>query len=149
MDNQELYKEIDLIQNCINRMAKNSFMVKGWALTIFAGVITISKMEVLNNLWLLICTVLVPYLAFWMLDAFFLHTERKYRKMYAWVIQERKRGNTEYQYDLNPERFKRTVGCMSCSFFSKTLLLFYGVPTVVIILLIIRLICLSCCLSLA
>lgn len=146
MDKQELYKEIDLIQSCINRMAKNSFMVKGWALTIFAGVITISKMEVINNLWLLICTILVPYLAFWMLDAFFLHTERKYRKMYAWVIQERKNGNTEYQYDLNPARFNAEVGCMSNSFFSKTLLLFYGIPTIVIILLVARLICHSFCL---
>lgn len=141
MDNQELYKEIDLIQGCINRMAKNSFMVKGWALTIFAGVIAISKTEVINNLLLLICTVLVPYLAFWLLDAFFLHTERKYRKMYAWVLQERKRDNTDYQYDLNPARFNDEVGCMAHSFFSKTLLLFYGIPTVVIIVLIIRLFC--------
>lgn len=140
MDNQELYKEIDLIQSCINRMAKNSFMIKGWALTIFAGVITFSKMEAINNLWMLICTILVPYVAFWLLDAFFLHTERKYCKMYAWVIQERKRGNTEYQYDLNPERFKEDVGCMLCSFFSKTLLLFYGIPTIVIIALIVHLI---------
>lgn len=141
MDNQELYKEIDLIQGCINRMAKNSFMVKGWALTVFAGVIAISKTEVINNLLLLICTVLVPYLAFWLLDAFFLHTERKYRKMYAWILQERKRDNTEYQYDLNPARFNDEVGCMAHSFFSKTLLLFYGIPTVVIIVLIIRLFC--------
>lgn len=140
MDNQELYKEIDLIQSCINRMSKNSFMIKGWTLTIFAGVIAISNGDVINNLWLLICTVLVPYFAFWSLDAFFLHTERKYRKMYAWIIQERKKGNTEYQYDLDPSRFNETVGCMSHSFMSKTLLLFYGVPTIVIFLLIIRLI---------
>lgn len=147
MDNQELYKEIDLIQGCINRMAKNSFMVKGWALTIFAGVIAISKTEVINNLWLLVCTILIPYTAFWLLDAFFLHTERKYCKMYTWILQERKKGNTEYQYDLNPTRFNKDVGCMSHSFFSKTLLLFYGIPVIVIILLIIRLICQSSCLS--
>ena len=140
MDNQELYKEIDLIQGCINRMSKNSFMVKGWALTIFMGVITISKMEVINNFWLLACTVLAPYLSFWMLDAFFLHQERKYRRMYAWVIQERKKGNMEHQYNLNPKRFNADVGCWLQSFLSKTLLLFYGIPTVVIVALIARLI---------
>lgn len=139
MDNQELYKEIDLIQGCINRMAKNSFMVKGWALTIFAGVFAVSKTEIINNLLLLICSVLVPYLAFWSLDTFFLYTERRYRKMYAWVLQERKKGNTEFQYDLDPERFNKEGGSMVQSFFSKTLLLFYGVPTLVIILLVIRL----------
>ena len=35
--NEELFKEIDLIQSCIERMARNSFYVKGWALTIFTG----------------------------------------------------------------------------------------------------------------
>ena len=30
MDNDEkLHKELDLIQNCITRMANNSFMIKG------------------------------------------------------------------------------------------------------------------------
>ena len=90
---------------------------------------------------LLICTVLIPFLTFWLLDAFFLHTERKYRKMYAWILQERKKGNNEYQYDLNPARFNEEIGCMAHSFFSKTLLLFYGIPTIVIVFLIIRLIC--------
>lgn len=33
VSNEELFKEIDLIQNCIERMAKNSFMIKGWSLT--------------------------------------------------------------------------------------------------------------------
>ena len=37
MGNEELFKEIDLIQGCINRMANNSFLIKGWALSVFAG----------------------------------------------------------------------------------------------------------------
>ena len=52
-----------------------------------------------------------------------------------------KKGNNEYQYDLNPARFNEEIGCMAHSFFSKTLLLFYGIPTIVIVFLIIRLIC--------
>lgn len=28
------FKEIDLIQGVINRMARNSFMIKGWSLTV-------------------------------------------------------------------------------------------------------------------
>lgn len=138
MDIQELHKEIDLIQGCIDRMAKNSFMIKGWALTIFAGVIAIGKTEIFNDTLLLICALLIPFLAFWILDAVFLHTERKYRKMYAWVLQERKKGNTEYQYDLDSSRFKKEAGRGICAFFSKTLALFYGIPTAVLVLLIIR-----------
>ena len=36
-----LEKEIDLIQACINRMAQNSFMVKGWAITLIAVVLAL------------------------------------------------------------------------------------------------------------
>jgi hypothetical protein len=36
-----LYKEIDLIQACISRMAQNSFMVKGWLITLIAVVLAL------------------------------------------------------------------------------------------------------------
>lgn len=38
-----LHKEIDLIQECIKRMASNSFMLKGWTITIFAIVLAIKS----------------------------------------------------------------------------------------------------------
>ena len=68
MGNEELFKEIDLIQGCIKRMASNSFLVKGWALSAFAGVTAITKGENLNDIALLICTTLVPFVCFWILD---------------------------------------------------------------------------------
>lgn len=146
MDKDELFKEIDLIQACIERMSKNSFMLKGWALTIFAGVCAFLKMEVLNNTWLLLSTVAIPFFCFWLLDAYFVQTERKYRKLYEWVIRERKAGNEELQYDLNPQRFKKDVGCLCQTMFSKTLVFFYGIPMVVVLLyLIIPLINCLCC----
>lgn len=36
-----LEKEIDLIQACINRMAKNSFVVKGWAITLASVILAL------------------------------------------------------------------------------------------------------------
>ena len=36
-----LYKEIDLIQSCINRMAQNSFVVKGWLIALVAVVLAL------------------------------------------------------------------------------------------------------------
>lgn len=139
IDSQELFKEIDLIQGCINRMAHNCFVIKGWALTLFAGVVAVSKAAVINDFWLLVCTVLVPFWVFWLLDAFFLQTERKYRKMYAWVLKERASGNSAYQYDLDPARFADQVGSLFCTMFSRTLTLFYCIPTLMIFALIIRL----------
>ena len=104
MDNNNLHKEIDLIQNCINRMARNSFMLKGWAISLLAVVLALTA-DRLNPLFLF-CSVFIPLLCFWYLDAFFLRTEKMYRKMYEWVLKERKEGRMDFQYDLEPSRFK-------------------------------------------
>ena len=36
-----LEKEIDLIQSCINRMAQNSFVVKGWLITLVTVILAL------------------------------------------------------------------------------------------------------------
>lgn len=138
-ESEQLYKEIDLIQDCIKRMAKNSFMIKGWTLTVFAGIIAIATENLLNNVWLLICCVLVPILSFWFLDAFYLQIEKKYRKMYEWVLEERKLGNMEHQFDLNPAKFDKSVKSIVCTFFSITLVVFYCIPLIATLVLIIQL----------
>lgn len=126
MEKDELFKEIDLIQNCINRMAKNSFMLKGWALTIFAGVTAFTKGENFSNPVTLVCTTIIPFVCFWILDTFFLRTEKKYRKMYEDMLIKRKDNNTEGQYELNPQKIK--VDCFLKVMFSITLVVFYGIP---------------------
>ena len=127
MENEELFKEIDLIQSCINRMAQNSFMLKGWALTIFAGVTVFTKGDNFTNCIMMLCSTLLPFICFWILDAFFIKTERKFRKLYTKVLNERKQGITEKQYELDINGIKeRNIVCIM---FSTTLLVFYGIPT--------------------
>ena len=139
MDKDELFKEIDLIQGCISRMARNSFLIKGWAITLFAAAIAFysskGSLSSDNRGLLLWCTIIVPLVLFWALDAYFLRTERKYRCMYKWVLRERAEDSTAYQYDLDPTRFDKEVGCCLRTFFSPTLLLFYGLPLLAIIIL--------------
>lgn len=132
VDKVNLHKEIDLIQACITRMANNSFLIKGWAISIIAVVLALSDKNTSAPFLALI--VLIPLLSFWYLDSFFLHTERMYREMYAWVINERSDGSKSKMYDLNPHRFKdlkdkngRAVTRMTVMF-SETLLAFYGIP---------------------
>jgi hypothetical protein len=135
MDNNNLHKEIDLIQNCIDRMAKNSFMLKGWAISLLAVVLALTA-DRLNPLFLF-CSVFIPLLCFWYLDAFFLRTEKMYRKMYEWVLKERKEGKMDFQYDLEPSRFKNQVETHCRVMFSKTLRVFYGIPSLVVLIVII------------
>ena len=136
MSNEELFKEIDLIQGCINRMANNSFLIKGWALGVFAGVTAFTKGENLNNIVLLLCTTVVPFICFWVLDAYFLQIERKYRAMYTEKLTKRKNNDSDELFDLNPNKYK--VGSILRIMFSQTLTIFYGIPflTSVIVLII-------------
>lgn len=94
-----LEKEIDLIQACINRMAQNSFIIKGWTITLITVILALLPEKI--DIRLLCAIVIVATVCFWYLDAFFLRTERLYRWKYEWVIANRPKSE-EYCYDLNP-----------------------------------------------
>jgi len=123
MDTEKiLYKEIELIEACISRMAHNSFLLKGWVLSLFAILLTVSiKLEYGCKIGLVIAFTVV---CFWYLDAFFLRVERKYRKLYDWVITNRLQGNMENVYSLDTKRFEASTS-IAAAMFSRTLLAFY------------------------
>ena len=130
MNNENLHKEIDLIQNCIRRMSQNSFIVKGWMLSLVTIILTLGITSQANENILSII-ILIPIISFWYLDGFFLQTERKYRKMYQWTIKNRNKTD-EFLYDLNPKRFDNQVSSIFKMMFSKTILPLY-LSTIVII----------------
>lgn len=128
MDKEILHKEIDLIQSVINRMANNSFLLKGWLISIIAVVLALSKYSIVSkNDYAIFIVMLLPTLTFWYLDAFFLHKERCYRKLYDWVIENREKSK-EFLYNLNYRRFEIEVHSVFRIMFSTTLLAFYGLP---------------------
>ncbi len=100
MDNEKiLEKEIDLIQNCITRMGQNSFSVKGWLIGLIIAIIALLPENVdTKTICLMISGMTI---IFWILDAFYLKTEKLYRWKYDWVIVNRK-NSTDFYYDLNP-----------------------------------------------
>lgn len=130
IETEVLHKEIDLIQACITRMAQNSFLIKGWAISIVAVVLALADKAI--NPVLLSVILVIPLISFWYLDAFFLRTERMYRQMYAWVLAKRKDGEVDLLYDLNPNRFKETVDSRFRIMWSETLRCFYGVPVLIV-----------------
>ena len=95
-----LYKEIDLIQGCITQMAQNSFIVKGWVITLIAAFCAISSLS--TNTWKILFSFgALSIILFWYLDAFFLKTEKLYRYKYEWVIKNRL-SKDAHSFDLNP-----------------------------------------------
>jgi len=125
----EIHKEMDLIQGCITRMSNNSFWIKGGFISLLTIVLTMDNFNLTKENGFFI---IVAIFYLWYLDSFFLSVEKKYRKIYQWVIVEREKGNRDLLYDLNPKRFETTVPFCTV-FLSKTLLIFYGIPISVIV----------------
>lgn len=138
VDNEVLHKEIDLVQACINRMANNSFLLKGWLVSIIVVILALLP-EKINGVAIGILTTII-ILIFWYLDSIFLMLEKLYRKKYEWIIKERLEGNKLYLYDLNPYNknmwlsYDKKDTSILASMFSKTIVLFYIVPAIISIL---------------
>lgn len=119
------FREINLIQDVIKRMANNSFLIKGWAVTL----VVITMLLRGTNIQILIA--FIPVITFWILDAYYLRQERMYRKLYEWVINNRLNSN-ERMYDLDARRFENDVDSIPATMISITLLCFYG-PIILIL----------------
>ena len=75
----EKIKHLELIQNVISRMNSNSFQIKIWSIivvSILLAIYTATK----NNYFFLVG--IFPIVIFWLLDAYYLNQERKYRGLY-------------------------------------------------------------------
>lgn len=114
-----LFKEIDIIQDIIKRMAFDSFMIKGWAVTLVIVTLLLRGAEYQVYL------AFIPLIVFWFLDAYFLWQEKMYRKLYDWVIANRLK-TEDYLFDMNAYRFEKEVQSRYRIMFSITLGWFYG-----------------------
>jgi len=130
MDNKEnlkefMLKEVEIIQDIIKRMAHNSFLIKGWTITLVVGIL------LLKGKWYQILFAFFPLIVFWFLDAYFLWQERMYKKLYDWVIKNRLITD-EYLFNMDAYRFKNKVQSKVRIMFSLTLSWFYGTIAVLI-----------------
>ena len=110
-------KHLEFIQNAINRMASNSFIIKGWCITIATALIALLEKEDINKCY--IAFSFLPLLFFWFLDAYFIKVERQYRKLYDKV---RKEEDEKIDFSMDISSYKE---CYRKVFFSYTLFLFY------------------------
>lgn len=121
-----LNKEIDLIQGLIGRMGNNSFLLKGWCISLIAVLLALTKDTIVaTDLDYFNFVLVLPVIVFWYLDAFFLHKERCYRKLYDWTITNRMISD-DFLYDLNYKRFENDEKSIFKTMFSNTLFPLYG-----------------------
>lgn len=72
-------KHLEFIHNTINRMSTNSFIVKGWTITLISALFVLAQKDS-NTTYAILTYIAVPI--FWYLNAFFLLQERRYRTLY-------------------------------------------------------------------
>jgi|WetSurMetagenome_2_1015567.scaffolds.fasta_scaffold384957_2 hypothetical protein len=128
-----LHKEIDLIQGVITRMANNSFLLKGWIISLVAVLLALTNQTIVaNNLSYFNFILILPVVIFWYLDAFFLHKEKCFRRLYDWTIANR-RSSDEYLYNLDYTRFEKDEKKVwEIMFTNKTLFPFYGFIAIIL-----------------
>lgn len=127
MENKIRY--LEMIQNVITRMASNSFLLKGWTVTLVVGLLAFANIDDMNKKYIILA--LVPVFFFWVLDGFFIHQEWLYRKLFEHAVTLRE---MEVNFSMSTKQFKeRKVNWLN-AIFSKTLLIFY-LPVLIVIVL--------------
>lgn len=115
------HKHLDMIQSVIRRMAQNSFMIKGWSLTLVVAVFAFIK-DNINGF--IIPFIILPIILFGSLDAYYLMLERKYRQLYN-IVRVKKEEDIDYDMKA-PDGCKEDKTIYSHSLISKSILLYYG-----------------------
>ena len=122
-------KHLEFIQGVVNRLASDSFRIKGWSVVLVAALFVLLAREGKIDFMYI---GLVPVLFFWGLDGYFLWQERLFRALYDHV-----RGQVESAVDFSMDTsafrtgFSRTwLGAT----LSRTLAVFHGALAVAIML---------------
>lgn len=128
---EKIVEELNLIQIQIQRMAGNSFTIKGWYVTFMSAFIVYIFTK--KNFSLILLGI-IPILGCAIYDCYFLRLERLYIEKYDWVIENI--NSDELLFNLNPyekKMLKKDI-LWNHIFFSKSIMGFYFFPLIILIL---------------
>ena len=118
---QQKLKHLEFIQGVINRLATNSFQMKGWSVVLVAAILVLLARESrLEAAYI----ALAPILVFWALDGYFLWQERLYRALYDHV-RTLDEAPIDFSMNVTPFRTRYRNRWLGAAL-SRTLVFFYG-----------------------
>lgn len=130
VDKDAQIRHLEAIQGIINRMAQNSFSLKGWSVTLVSALFALAAAKSNPGFALLSY---IPACIFWILDGYFLCQEKLFRKLYDGVrLKEAIDPKDFFSMDTNP--FVSETPSWLCVTLSPTLRLFHGAILVAITL---------------
>lgn len=125
-ENEIVYGQyFTIIQNVINRMAQNSFLIKAWAVTLIAA-ITVLTFSIINIL--IFGVLLVITIIFWVLDSYYLKLEKLYRHLYNAKVEDYNNNQIRKSmklFDMDYEPFKKIEHKIPRIMVTKSEILFY------------------------
>jgi hypothetical protein len=113
-------KHLELIQNVVTRLAGNSFFMKGWSITLIAGLFALAAKDA-NQSYVAIA--ILPVVCFWGLDAYYLWQERLFRKLYD---EARKPETGVELFSMDTRPVAKCVSGWCCTLFRPVVLFFHG-----------------------
>ena len=130
---EENIRHLELIQTIISRMANNSFLLKGWTITLVAALFALAAKDARVSFAVL---ALIPGLSFWGLDAYYLRQERLYRALYDAVrVSIASGADYDQHFCLEPTNCADNVDNWFKTLLAPTVLAIHG--TVVLLVLVV------------
>lgn len=124
----------EFVQSVITRMNTNSFQLKGMMITITAAFLAIYA----SNPKLIFIILPVPITClFWLLDAYYLQLERKFRGIYKDICDLNKEGEvkkTTKLFEMNPKLYKGGDFSFWKVLLWSSLTVFYSVIIIILII---------------
>ena len=118
MENKRAH--LEMIQTVINRMASNSFLIKGWTITLVAALFALAQQQS-NQVFMYLAY--FPAIIFWFLDGYYLWQERLFRTLFD---KMRALPESEIDFSMNTRVVESQAGSIWKATFSQTLLVFHG-----------------------
>lgn len=128
MDNNKI-KHLEFIQSTITRMNQNSFQIKGWMITLVSALLALYASSE-KVAYILIA--IVPVIVFWLLDAYYLQQERRFRGVYndvAGLSPDDSRINVR-EFEMPIQKYQCEKYCYFNVLFSRTIFPLYGIVIV-------------------
>lgn len=120
-------KHLEMIQEIIKRMASNSFLLKGWSITLVAAIFALAAKDSNQKFFLI---TYIPLIIFWILDTYYLQQERKYRNLYD-KVRNLEEEEIDFSMKITDDLLSDKTSYTNC-FLSISECIFY-LPTVILV----------------
>jgi len=132
---EDLAKHLEIIQSIITRMATNSFLLKGWTVTLTAALFALAAKD--SNLRFVLVA-LLPAMSFWGLDAYYLRQERLFRNLYDGLRLTAKEDVQKVEpFTLSTGKYEHDVQGWFRTLWSRTVIALHGIVVGAVLLVIV------------